>query len=230
MAAPSLLVMGLMIRISSLFAGSSSQGSGGLSRIRRIAAVSTALVALFALGSTMTGCETGGVGDPCTPEDEYLSDFAGFSIEEVNVESRSFQCETRVCLVNHFQGRVKCPYGNAEGTPGCVIPGTSKSDPQNVVSASVDPQLKARPANNAVYCSCRCAGPEKNAKYCECPSGFTCANLVDDYKIPNSAGQLAGSYCVREGTEYQKGAYAGVGNCKFNERNCGEVSETGEPK
>ena len=30
---------------------------------------------------------------------------------EENIESRSFQCQTRICLVNHFQGRVSCPLG-----------------------------------------------------------------------------------------------------------------------
>ena len=63
------------------------------------------------LGLAALGCEPGGVGDPCTPEDEYEPSFSGFAQTEVNVESRSFQCETRLCLVNHFKGRVSCPYG-----------------------------------------------------------------------------------------------------------------------
>ena len=58
--------------------------------------------------------EPGGVGDPCIPEDEYQTAFTGYGETEVNVESRSFQCETRVCLVNHFRGRVSCPYGQSE--------------------------------------------------------------------------------------------------------------------
>jgi hypothetical protein len=56
------------------------------------------------------------VGDPCTPEQEYDPCFAGFNEAEVNVESKSFQCQTRLCLVNHFQGRVSCPYGQNAGT------------------------------------------------------------------------------------------------------------------
>lgn len=64
-----------------------------------------------------SGCAPGGVGDPCIPEAEYNTCFAGFSQTEVNTESRSFQCQTRLCLVNHFQGRVSCPYGQtAQGT------------------------------------------------------------------------------------------------------------------
>jgi hypothetical protein len=61
-----------------------------------------------------TGCSATGVGDPCIPEQEYDPTFQGFDYHEVNVESKSFQCETRLCLVNHFQGRVSCPYGQNE--------------------------------------------------------------------------------------------------------------------
>ena len=58
-----------------------------------------------------SGCSQTGVGDPCTPEQEFDTQFNGFDEQEVNVESKSFQCQTRLCLVNHFQGRVSCPYG-----------------------------------------------------------------------------------------------------------------------
>ncbi len=74
-----------------------------------------------------TGCSTTGIGDPCIPEAEYAPDFLGFDQQEVNVESKSFQCETRLCLVNHFRGRVSCPYGQspqANGSDG-TAPGTS---------------------------------------------------------------------------------------------------------
>jgi hypothetical protein len=77
------------------------------------------------LATVLTGCPSGGVGDPCIPEDEYKENFSGFKITEENVESRSFQCQTRICLVNHFQGRVSCPNGQAQpqtcdpGAPGC---------------------------------------------------------------------------------------------------------------
>ena len=67
-----------------------------------------------------TGCAEGGVGDPCIPEAEYDTCFAGFSVTEVNTESRSFQCQTRLCLVNHFQGRVSCPYGQTMSGTGPV--------------------------------------------------------------------------------------------------------------
>jgi hypothetical protein len=169
---------------------------------------------LFALG-----CESGGVGDPCTPEDEYLQDFNGFAISEVNIESKSFQCITRVCLVNHFQGRVSCPYGQTQadidGQPPdagvrCRVPGTNgettvpPNDPNGVnideIRVPVSPQVKARSAVDAVYCSCRCGGPDPNARYCECPSGYECAELVKEIGLGKE--QLAGNYCVKAGTVY----------------------------
>jgi hypothetical protein len=79
---------------------------------RKYLAALTALAAIaFVSVITGTGCAATGIGDPCIPEAEYAADFLGFSEQEVNVESKSFQCETRLCLVNHFRGRVSCPYG-----------------------------------------------------------------------------------------------------------------------
>ncbi len=80
-----------------------------------LAALGPMAAALFAAAVVAvisgTGCSATGVGDPCIPEQEYDPTFPGFDYREVNVESKSFQCETRLCLVNHFQGRVSCPYG-----------------------------------------------------------------------------------------------------------------------
>jgi hypothetical protein len=161
----------------------------------------------LALASSLA-CESGGVGDPCTPEDEFFDTFSGFSLGEVNVESRSFQCETRVCLVNKFQGRVSCPYGT-NGTPPdpaanlphnlpCEVPGIG-----GYVSVPVDPQLQARSPDVAVYCSCRCDGDDPNARYCECPSGFECKEIVQNRGGNTGQTQLAGSYCVRNGSDVE---------------------------
>ena len=159
-------------------------------------------VALF-LGALSAGCQSGGVGDPCTPEDEYQQFFSGYAFTEVNIESKSFQCETRLCLVNHFQGRVSCPYGQtatqAMMAPGpseyqlCHIPGTS--DQGNRIQVAVEHQLTSRRPTDSVYCSCRCDGPDPNARYCKCPTGFQCTQLLQ----PNSrlgAAELSGSYCT----------------------------------
>lgn len=171
----------------------------GHSMIRKITGFS--LLASAFLGLLPLACQPGGVGDPCTPEDEYNVGFPGYAASEVNVESKSFQCETRVCLVNHFQGRVSCKYGQAAATDGnCVIPGSDATNPNNVIQQAVSPQLTARQADKAVYCSCRCDGEDKNARYCKCPSGYGCDHLVDDLHL--GGGELAGSYCVRDNTSF----------------------------
>jgi hypothetical protein len=78
-----------------------------------------ALISVGALGVVPIACQSGGVGDPCTPEAEYDTTFAGFKVGQDFIESRSFQCSTRVCLVNHFQGRVSCPFGQPANVKDC---------------------------------------------------------------------------------------------------------------
>jgi len=166
-------------------------GQAMIRKITGFSLLATALLSLFPLA-----CQPGGVGDPCIPEDEYTSTFPGYNVKEFNVETKSFQCETRVCMVNHFQGRVSCKYGQAAGDGNCTVPGA----PTIAISAKVDPQLAKRTADKAVYCSCRCDGEDKNARYCKCPSGYACDHLSDDIGL--GSGNLFGSYCVRDGTQY----------------------------
>ncbi len=73
--------------------------------------------ALVLLGAA--GCNAGeeGVGDACMPNLEFGSTFGGFTKDDNNVETRSFQCATRVCLINKFQGRVSCPAGSDAKQP-----------------------------------------------------------------------------------------------------------------
>jgi len=179
-------------------------------KITGLSLLATAILGLFPLA-----CQPGGVGDPCTPEDEYNDMFSGFDQKEVNVESKSFQCETRVCLANHFLGRVSCRYGQTgpktDGT-GCHVP----NDANKPIKVSVSPQLVDRQADRAVYCSCRCDGEDKNARYCKCPSGYACTHLVDDLHLGGT--QLAGSYCVRDGTGYTGDEAA---KCDASTQNCG---------
>jgi hypothetical protein len=208
--------------------------------------------AAASFGLLLLGCETGGVGDPCVPEDEYVSTFSGYQDTEVNVESRSFQCETRVCLVNHFRGRVSCPYGQSQetadaakaagdgsqgihtGGEACRIPGTRGDKLGDAITVPVPAQYyrrsaKASPARtgqgrveDSVYCSCRCANAEGStddgARYCECPSGFTCRKLIDNLGLGST--QLAGSYCIREGTDWNISEDRGE-SCSATIANCG---------
>ncbi|MFO0643708.1 MAG: hypothetical protein U0183_31060 [Polyangiaceae bacterium] len=163
-----------------------------------------------------TGCSASGVGDPCIPEQEYNEQFLGFSQKEVNVESKSFQCQTRVCLVNHFRGRVSCPYGQTAAGGGrssdpCVLPGTVdgkvKGVPGAPEGAAVEPQCLNRKADATVYCSCRCANSQgktdDGANYCACPDGFACEQLVDPTGQGNEG--LTGGYCIKQNTKYDPG-------------------------
>ena len=58
--------------------------------VRRIPSNLFLLLAALA-GVASSACQSGGVGDPCIPEDEYKENFAGFKVTEENVESRSYQ-------------------------------------------------------------------------------------------------------------------------------------------
>lgn len=182
--------------------------------------------------SAAWGCKPGGQGDPCIPEDEYTAAFSGYDEDEVNVESRSFQCETRVCLVNHFRGRVSCPYGQSEADLAlagdnplrCHIPGTTGARPEDAVTVPVRAQLEDRTPDRAVYCSCRCANSagktDDGAKYCDCASGFKCTQLIDDLDLGSE--QLAGAYCIRNGTAFDD---------KEASRSCVREGETcGDPQ
>src|SRR5258708_819347 len=152
--------------------------------------------AATAVALSGTGCQPTGVGDPCTPEAEYSTSFTGFSYKEISTESADYQCFSRLCLVNHFQGLVSCPYGQdanknndwsggggtATSPKGCTTPfihsavdgldATGK--PVNpTTGATVLPQCLDRRADQAVYCSCRCADvnghTDDGAVYCSCP-------------------------------------------------------------
>lgn len=176
------------------------------------------------------GCKQTGVGDPCVPEQEYDTTFNGFDQNEVNIESKSFQCQTRLCLVNHFQGRVSCVYGQdsggngpkggaTAGQPGgsCLIPGGNPADPtakitgdpsaQNKAGATVAPQCHGREAAKTVYCSCRCANidgkTDDGANYCTCPDGFSCSQLVTSIGGNFNEG-LTGAYCIQNGTAFDR--------------------------
>jgi hypothetical protein len=142
---------------------------------------------------TLIGCESGGVGDPCIPEDEYRENFPGFNLSEENIESRSFQCKTRICLVNHFQGRVTCQGGqqtpqNCTGGEPCPADAPN-CDPGGVILTDCDPTPcgeaedannctdKATGFNHACGTNRRCS---EAGRYCmcqdsaECPGGYKC--------------------------------------------------------
>jgi hypothetical protein len=177
------------------------------------------LLSVVAMASLPSACESGGVGDPCLPEDEYDPQFAGFKVTEENIESRSFQCQTRICLVNHFQGRVSCPLGQeapptcTPGQPGCTNCVLSES----YYAPDCDPTKQDGGNSQCLsgVCDsagafCRCDGPE------DCPSGgwdcntekgvcelHICRDTIpDDCQDPTkSAAENEGKPCCVPGTK-----------------------------
>lgn len=204
-----------MIRSSALASAFASALEGLRTRLPRVFAAAT-VVGLGLMLIPAAACKDTGVGDPCTPESEYNTDFLGFDVNEVNFESKSFQCQTRLCLVNHFQGRVSCQYGQDSsqngpaGLPGCTVPNDPNTkiigNPSLNAKNVVNPQLVARTADKTVYCSCRCANADgktdDGANYCDCPDGFTCTHLVDSIGVGNEG--LTGSFCIKAGSAFDK--------------------------
>lgn len=149
-------------------------------------------VSAFALApALLEGCSQTGVGDPCVPAREYDPTFGGFDPGEVNVESKSFQCQTRLCLANHFRGRVSCPYGQDKsgaapglaangGTPykdksgqpigACSIPGGSE-DSTGAIKDPSNNQVLYGAMDQTVTPQCLDRTADK-AVYCSC----RCAN------------------------------------------------------
>ena len=149
------------------------------------------------------------VGAPCVPNGEKNPEFSGFSLYDLDREFGGPECASQLCLINKFNGRVSCPYGqNAsgqgpDGTPGCKAPGSC--DP---VTVPITPQCATRTAADAVYCSCRCANADgktdDGATYCTCPGTMTCSLTVPPF---GDAGPVAqgGTYCVKANTELDAG-------------------------
>jgi hypothetical protein len=172
-----------------------------------------------ALDAPSMPIEGGARGRPCISSDERQPFFSGYEVTEVSLEPPSDGCLGDICLVNHFQGRVTCPYGQSDveakgnGTRPeselCHIgPG---SGPGSRVAVAVNAQLERRRPVDAVYCTCRCAGPDPSAKYCECPAGFECIEVVPPPLL--GASEYEGSYCLKSGTAYQPGSDYGLA-CK----------------
>ncbi len=135
------------------------------------------------------------LGAPCIAGAEYDPNFGGFNALEVSVDLGSPNCASGICLVNHFQGRASCPYGQPASGNACFVPGSATP-----VAAQVSPQIVARRAATASVCSCRCAGPGPG-RFCSCGNGMQCLQMIDDFGVSGESA-YAGSYCVPNGTAF----------------------------
>ncbi len=187
-------------------------------------------LAVLVLGGLAAACKAGGVGDPCIPNDEFSPTYPGATETGAQIEDRSFQCETRVCLVAHFRGRVTCPFGNKAGRGGvdvfnyqnadandCVVPGTNE-----IVSATVKPQCRDR--KDDVYCSCRCAGDDTAAKYCQCPGGYKCEEVTKS--LDPTLVRPGDKYCIKQQDNFKDGQNCVDDTCDQASDHCGYTSNS----
>ena len=173
--------------------------SGFRARARRVGTRIGGCIATVVIGVSCGAKSDGGViGRHCIQDAELRAGFNGYGKDEVHLELGSPDCDGQTCLVLYFQGLVSCPYGQTEAGGGCKT-----SDGAADVIHPVDPQLEARRAEDAVFCSCRCDGPDPDAEYCRCPQQFTCEFLVPALGFSEIADEGAGSYCVPKGTELE---------------------------
>jgi hypothetical protein len=117
-----------------------------------------------------------------------------------------------VCLLNHFRGRISCPYGQdansraPAGASQCVTP------EGKAVTGAVRAQCADRRAVDTVHWSCRCANAyartDDGDAYCTCPSGMTCKPLVSP--LGADPEHASGSYCVKTGHEYDPNSACAV--------------------
>jgi hypothetical protein len=160
---------------------------------------------------------SGAFGTPCLPGIEAQSSFNGFHLNEIGLELGSTGCRSNICLVNHLQGRVSCPYGQrGVGGAECLLPGSDAH-----VEAVVDPQLVARQARDLATCSCQCDGSGPGP-FCECPNGYSCEPLVDAIGVPGEDA-FVGSYCVDSGTVYDPIHPPYPDLCDPSLMNCGDL-------
>ncbi|HEX6274804.1 MAG TPA: hypothetical protein VFZ53_17300 [Polyangiaceae bacterium] len=163
----------------------------------------------------------GRVGDPCVPSLEGSSVFSGSHALDMAVETASPACETGICLVNHFQGRVSCPYGQtreqAERSPECFLPWSDAA-----VGVAVAPQLAGRRARDAAICTCMCDGPDAAFGYCDCPEEMECVRGPEWVGLPGDYGDVTARFCVPKGKEYRPSRSLDVEACDRNSMNCGD--------
>jgi hypothetical protein len=146
------------------------------------------------------------VGAPCLSDQEEDPSYAGANADEVGVIPNAPACNGGVCVIDHFQGRTSCPYGQSadgavpEGAAACSIPGSDAA-----IRAAVLPWCSSRPPSDVVTCSCRCAdlagGTDDSGTFCSCPAGFTCTQLLSSLGAGLDTS-LTGAYCLKAGTAF----------------------------
>jgi hypothetical protein len=151
-------------------------------------------------------------GAPCIPRSESNPEFGGYSPGTVEWDRKTLMCGGDACIVDHFQGRASCPYGQTESE----IKSLASSDPARCratfltggisadpVVVPVAPQKVGRRAEDAIYCSCECNGPPVVGQaYCACPTGFACTAL--------DALAQSDWFCIKQSPAYDPAIASGA--------------------
>ena len=135
------------------------------------------------------GCKEEMVGAPCIPETDKGDFSANLSGTTWSIETRSVQCETRLCLTKTAPNPIDTNFLAACEADGGMA--TCWEGEGGVVQAKYS------------FCSCRCkdiaghtynTNPDKYDYLCECPPNTKCVDVLSD--IEAAPDKVKGSYCV----------------------------------
>ncbi len=165
------------------------------------------------------------VGTPCTPPDEASAFTTGFKVTEDVIVQGAAECGAGVCLVNHFQGKVSCPLGqaapvDAQGFQGCtpnldaqgkyvVGQGNCSSGDVCAVAGSRSPRCDpSQGAQADMFCAGLGAGQTCGPEgFCECQTAADCVFVTDAVVACDVETRQCLSYaCHKPGDCQQAGA------------------------
>lgn len=179
----------------------------------------------------------GNIGDPCLSGDEANPAFEGFRVNETTFISPVAACSSKICLVNHVQGRADCPLGQPAPTP-CSGPGdTSCGSGSSCVAAgqngptcyltSVDGGTPVLDASNCASGVCNTA-----RKTCQCTSDAQCpqgtACNPDTQECTSYVCHSAGECQSADATDAEnagKSCCAGTTDTPVNGEVCGQCEK-----
>lgn len=163
----------------------------------------------------------GAVGEACLVSGENNPLFSSHQIFEDTLETGAFeQCESGICMMNHFQGRVSCPLGQA-APAACSGPSDASCGAGAACVAAVTIPIYCDPDAPAVEAQCPGVGdvcnPQRRSCECtddaHCPTGTACDLVAKECKqyVCHQAGNCqsagagegenAGKSCCVPGTD-----------------------------
>jgi hypothetical protein len=140
-----------------------------------------AVGALVFVSLLQLSCKDQMVGAPCIPETDKGDFSATLSGTTWSIETRSVQCETRLCVTK------------TQSLTGLV-------DEAQIAACTADPTLAncwegddGMTQAKYSFCSCRCKDINGKAG-CQCPPNTKCVEVLGD--IQEAPAKVKGSYCV----------------------------------